>query len=160
MPRVNIEAVAFGDGRFKALGRLLGTTEYDALGRMAHVWRHCTDRQTATVRRSMVNALTDRGDLADHIVAAELAEDASNGMIRVRGTGGRIEWLGSLRANAQAASAVAKTRKSKMGPRLDQDGSKAGDLSSLSSLSSDQSNKGSDPNPAHPWDDDFGGGDE
>lgn len=115
---VRIEDVAFGDPRFELLGQLLGSGRYDALGRMAFVWRWCTERGRhdcpAWVASMYVGQL-------DHVVTAELADwcactepsshPADCRHLRVRGTEGRIEWLSERRATkvaggrARAASA-------------------------------------------------------
>jgi hypothetical protein len=151
MPRVNIEGVAFGDGRFKALGRILGTTEYDALGRMAHVWRYCTDKQTAILAPHEVNVLTDATDLAAAIVRANLAEELEDGTIRIRGAGGRIEWMGRLRENAKKGGAATASQKAaRRQPSAKQDSSPLAlaPALSLSSTNNLSATKGGHPDEA------------
>lgn len=84
---VRIEDEAFSDLRFRHLGNLLGTSEFDALGRMAHLWRACTARMSYSLPREMVRAIVDPVAL----VAADLAEEGDE--MRIKGTEGRIEWL-------------------------------------------------------------------
>lgn len=108
---VRIEAAAFADFRFEMLGELAGYDRYSALGRMAHLWSTCTDRETDVLSEGLVRAcLGPRG--VDAIVAAELGERVEGG-IRVKGAGPeRIGWLGDHRARsvaggrARAASAA------------------------------------------------------
>lgn len=98
---VRIDDSAFTDPRIKRLGRLLGTGQYDALGRMAHVWRYCADRQVYAVSAMALADLTDRDDFADHLLTSDLGEPDGD-LIRIRGLEGRIEWLADMRAKAVA----------------------------------------------------------
>lgn len=88
------------DGRFKLLGKLLGTNHFDAKGRMIDVWEWCTDRETYFISEALLNAIGERDDFADCLVAADLAEKTEQG-VRVKGTEGRIEWLAAKRANGR-----------------------------------------------------------
>lgn len=96
---VRIEDEAFSDARLELLGEIAGYNRFEALGRMAHLWRVCTQRQLHVVSDAIVNAcLGPKG--ADALIASELGESAEGG-IRVRGTIGRIEWLEGLRARSR-----------------------------------------------------------
>jgi len=97
---VRIEDEAFGEPRIELLGELAGYNRYEALGRLAHLWRMCTHRQQHIVSETVVTAcLGPRG--VEALIGAELGERAGDG-IRVRGTAGRIEWLQELRERAAA----------------------------------------------------------
>lgn len=97
---VRIDDGAFMDPRVKRLGRLLGTSVFDALGRLAFVWRYCTERQLYAVGDVTLADLTDCEDFGAHLIAAELGERAGD-LVRIRGLEGRIEWLGERRAAAR-----------------------------------------------------------
>ncbi len=97
---VRIEDEAFSDARIVALGDLAGYSTYEALGRMAHVWRLCTQRKLYVLSEVMVRACLGPNGV-DAIVGAELAERVEGG-IRIRGTEGRIEWLEEKRSTAKA----------------------------------------------------------
>ncbi len=111
---VRIEDEAFSEPRIELLGTICGYNRYEALGRMAHLWRICTNRHAYIVSEAMVTAtLGERG--VDGIIGSELGERTEGG-IRVRGTAGRIEWLQTLRASSKAgglanASRLASKRK-------------------------------------------------
>lgn len=96
MAAVRIEEEAFGDGRYEHLGQLLGTSKYDALGRMTFLWRQCTQEQSHVLPESFVRVFVN----PDFLVEARLGERVDAG-IRIRGTRGRIEWLARLRKNGK-----------------------------------------------------------
>lgn len=101
MAAVRIEEEAFCDARIDLLGTLAGYNRFEALGRLSHLWRVCTQKQTHVLSEAIVTACIGPAG-AQHMVDAELAERVADG-IRVRGTAGRIEWLGELRAKRQEA---------------------------------------------------------
>ena len=116
MARVNIDDGAFMDPRFVVLGQLLGTSEFDALGRMAHVWRWCTDRQQHTVSAALLAAVMRHENASKLVVSSGLGVEVSDG-IRIAGTRGRIEWVAKLRKNAKKGGAAkASKRQSKTLP--------------------------------------------
>lgn len=98
---VRIEDEAFADARVELLGTLAGYSRYEALGRLAHLWRICTQRQMHVVSEAIVNACIGPAGV-QHMLDAELADRGAGG-IRIRGTSGRIEWLGDLKAKRQQA---------------------------------------------------------
>lgn len=105
---VRIEAEAFADPRIELLGAIAGYNRYEALGRLAHLWRFCTERNSYVVSDAVISAtLGDRGVTA--IVQAELGDRATDG-IRVRGTAGRIEWLEKKRKAAVAGGEANRQR--------------------------------------------------
>jgi hypothetical protein len=101
---VRIEDEAFADARIVVLGELAGYNAYEALGRMAHLWRYCTQRRAYVAPRVVVSALLGPKGV-EAIVGAELGELAEGG-VRVRGTTGRIEWLDEVRGTAVAGGQV------------------------------------------------------
>lgn len=100
MARINIDAKALMDPRFKALGKLLGGNQFTALGYMVHIWHYCTERQAYFVDKETIGLLTDREDFSELLLKADLAEE-ENGKLRIRGIEGRIEWLTNLRENGK-----------------------------------------------------------
>ena len=118
---VRIEAEAFGDPRFDVLGMLLGTSRFDALGRMAYLWSWATDRGRQDVPEHIAAVYFD-GDTerVGFVVAAELGEwcacTQQNGdpiqqnpaksskhpagcqHLLIKGAAGRLEWLSEHRA--------------------------------------------------------------
>jgi hypothetical protein len=97
---VRIEEVAFSDVRVQALADLAGyANAYEALGRLAHLWRHCTQRQAYVVSEPIVRACMGPNGV-DALLGSELAERTAEG-IRVKGTEGRIEWLETARENGR-----------------------------------------------------------
>jgi hypothetical protein len=106
---VRLEDAAFGDARIETLGQIAGYNRYEALGRMAHLWRWCTDRATYVVSEAVV-----RGCLGPQGVEALLESDLGErveGGIRVRGTVGRVEWLDVKRKAGQAGGEASAKQK-------------------------------------------------
>lgn len=136
---VRIEDEAFSDPRYDMLGVLAGYNRYEALGRMACLWRHCTHRESAVVSAKLVAAfLGERGPAA--IIEADLGELADGG-IRVKGTSGRIEWLRDLRAKSKVGGEANRAKRSATAPATPMDSRMAipGDGgSSLTAIPADQ----------------------
>ncbi len=109
MAAVRIEEEAFSDQRIVLLGTIAGYNQYEALGRLAYLWRHCTHKETHTVSMTVVRAtLGPRG--VEALIESDLGERVNDG-VRVKGTGGRIEWLMQRRAAAQAGGKQAATKR-------------------------------------------------
>ena len=98
---VRVEADAFDDVRFEMLGNRLGTNAFDALGRMIHVWRYCTQKACHMATQEALNIIAKHGQFASLATESGLLELTPTGEYRVRGTRGRIEWLQNLRINAK-----------------------------------------------------------
>lgn len=97
MARISVEQIALVDPRIELLGTLLGTSRYDALGRMVWVWNQCLEKTTYTLSARIVGALMGRPDGASLLIESDLAEAAEGDFVRIRGTEGRVEWLGRKR---------------------------------------------------------------
>jgi uncharacterized phage protein (TIGR02220 family) len=117
MASVRIEDEAFADVRVELLGTVAGYNRFEALGRLAHLWRLCTQRETHVVSEAIVVAtLGERG--VEALLASELGERVltpgepsdSQMAIRVRGTAGRIEWLSALRSASKAGGEANRRR--------------------------------------------------
>jgi len=108
MARVNVEQTALADARYEVLARLAGLADSDhARGRMLHVWNACQERGSYTLPDSVVAAIFGNDAAPEWLVLAELSsrnhsgnrKRLPDGISRIRGTKGRIEWLGKARKN-------------------------------------------------------------
>lgn len=100
MARLTVEQSALVDRRFTTLGRLTGENRWAALGRMLLIWNECQERQVHHLTRDEIADIhPDREDFAEALVLADLAERCGDGRLRIKGLQGRIEWLGTARAN-------------------------------------------------------------
>lgn len=99
---VRIDEGAFGDSRIRRLGRLAGVDEFGAMGRLVHIWRACTDRETDVLSPATIDAITDLDGFCAALLRADLGEEVANG-IRIKGCRGRIEWLAGRRQSALIA---------------------------------------------------------
>ena len=97
---VRIDDEAFSDRRYDLLARALGLPDADcARGKMAAIWRQCTQQQAHVLDVEIVRViLGDNG--VDALVKSRLGEVVSDG-VRICGTRGRIEWLAKLRKNGR-----------------------------------------------------------
>ena len=113
MARINVEQKALSDPRFTALASLLHLEHPDtAIGRMVRVWNECIERSTYILPTWVIGAIFQDNDASRVLVDVELAEWVDDVTIRIKGTEGRTEYLGELRASkvkggiARAAGAV------------------------------------------------------
>lgn len=105
MARVSVDDRVFSDARFDILGALLGESRHAAVGRMLRVWHECLERTSYTLPARVVAVHLGSPEGPDRLVEAELAEWAGDGVLRIRGTEGRIEWLEHKRETARANGA-------------------------------------------------------
>lgn len=98
-PNVKILGRAFSDPRFRLMGKLMGSDEFSALGRMAYLWQFCTERQTYILPEKLVEMVVD----VEAMVVADLGERVEGG-IRIRGAEGKIEWFGRLQESGRNAA--------------------------------------------------------
>lgn len=112
-----IDSAAFSDPRYDVLAALCGFTDADhARGKMLRIWSHCTSTQHYTIGSRFARAILGP-DAIDALVASELGEIVADPMptiyatsqqpavagellVRIRGTAGRIEWLGAERSKS------------------------------------------------------------
>lgn len=99
---VRIEQKVFTDPRFAILGKLMGVSRFDAIGRMASVYSHCTEIGAHSLSGSVIDVVADFDGFADLISRPDvnLAEIAGNSL-RIKGTEGRVEWLEACRENGK-----------------------------------------------------------
>jgi hypothetical protein len=114
MARVNLDDDDFGNPRIARLGRILKTSKYDALGRMAYVIRFCTDRQDPVVDGRDLDDLVDVDGFAHALVEAQLAAPHDELRVRILDIEERISWLGKVRSNAAKGGAGNKRRLEKL----------------------------------------------
>jgi hypothetical protein len=106
---VRIESEVWDDWRFQALADELGIDLYSAVGRMARLWGQCTDKQSPILPVGAVRARLGQRGVDALCDVADLGERVDGG-VRLRGTEGRIEWLGAARAQ-RALAGEARARK-------------------------------------------------
>lgn len=108
MARVNVEQKALTDARFAHLGRLVhrqtcacSLTNLDAhrlgLGHMSAVWNECQERETKTLSANDLDVILGVTNASNFLIEVELGTAVKGGRIRIKGTKGRIEWLGKSR---------------------------------------------------------------
>ena len=98
-PNVKLEGGVYSELRYHHLGALLGTSNYDAIGRMGHLWQFCTLQQTYVLEEALVRTVLS----PDALVSAGLGERVEGG-VRIKGTEGRIEWYGRLRESGRRSA--------------------------------------------------------
>lgn len=110
MAAVRIEEAAFSDDRYDDLAEFAGLADADhARGKMARLWRQCTLEQVHTLPESTVRRVLGPNGV-EAIVRARLGEVSDEG-VRIRGTQGRIEWLGTLKDNGKYGKKGGRPRK-------------------------------------------------
>lgn len=124
---VRLEDSVWTDPRFVVLGKLLGTNRFDAVGRVAALWSYCTEKETYFLSGAMIDTLAEHSGFADllsnsDVNLAEFIEKKSQ--FRIKGTRGRIEWIGKLRNNSEKGGA--KTKAKWQAKRLAKRGPEAG----------------------------------
>jgi hypothetical protein len=105
MARVNVEQTAFGDPRFARLGQLLAgdvplsvlDLQRLGLGHMAAIWNVCQERGTKTLQPHEIDLTIGKTNASDFVIASGLAQLVKGGLIRIKGTKGRVEWLSNRR---------------------------------------------------------------
>jgi hypothetical protein len=110
---VRIEDEAFSDTRVEFLAAAAGWSKYEALGRLAYLWRTCTQLNSYFIPPSFVETILGNGGVK-LLCDALLAEVTEHG-VRVRGAKGRIEWLENLRKNGRKGGRPRKTKRKPSG---------------------------------------------
>lgn len=108
---VHVVPKAFDDagpgGRIRHLGELAGYNEFEALGRLTFLWRHCRKARSQVVNPDTVRGyLGPNGD--QHIITAGLGETHDEG-VRVRGLK-EVMRLSERRADVGRLGGLAKAR--------------------------------------------------
>ena len=109
--RLSVDGAALTDPRIRRLGKALGMTWFEAIGRLLSVWLLCYERRCAVVDVDDVDVVTERDGFAAAMVATKLAEQRPGGEVRVRGVEDRIEFL---KRQVQKGKASAKARAAKV----------------------------------------------
>jgi len=114
MARISVEQHALSDPRFFILGSLMGADPAFAhdvgLARAVRLWNECIERETKVLQGTIAQAIAQHKDGAAWFVEADLAEwaDEAETVFRVKGSDGRVEYLGKLReAKVRAGKARA-----------------------------------------------------
>lgn len=114
MASVSLDFKFFSDARIKVLSRALGLDHFGVRGRCMALYHHCVEECVHTISGVMIDAIADLDGFAEAMVQAKLAsrfewcEDGSEGPAlpegeyRIRGTKGRVEYLGRLRNSSKS----------------------------------------------------------
>jgi hypothetical protein len=88
------------------------TSRQDALGRMIDIWSYCTEKKTYYLTKEIIDELAEFEGFAELLCETnvELAELKAEGVYRIRGTKGRIEWKVKLEKNSQKGGAKTKAK--------------------------------------------------
>jgi len=99
---VTVSCSALSDTRFDALARICGLADADhARGKMLRLWNQCLREQSYVVTVEDAEAMLG-ANAVDGLTRARLGEVVDGG-IRIRGTKGRIEWLGERKEQSASA---------------------------------------------------------
>jgi hypothetical protein len=99
---INIETIAFNDLRFRLLARTIRKSKFDALGRMAHIWEHCTQLLKYELTHDEIDEIAQIKNFSHIICEKAIGLGEKKGeLIRIKGTFGRIEWLTTCRDNGK-----------------------------------------------------------
>lgn len=123
MASVRIEEEAFADARIDLLASILKINKYEALGRLAYLWRTCTQLQQKTLSVKIIETMLGENG-AEALCESGLAEKnkGDETQIRIKGTTGRIEWLGKLRKNGKFGRLGGRPKKNPQGLLKNPDG--------------------------------------
>lgn len=93
--RVTIDAEVWTDPRFDVLAHRLGIDKPAVVGRMAALWGACTLKCAYSLPVPVVATVLacPYDEVVEILVASGLGEDLGDGLVRLCGTEGRIEWL-------------------------------------------------------------------
>lgn len=115
MPAVRIEDDAFGDARYDELAEYLGLQDADhARGKMMRLWRQCTQETLYALPAETVARILGANGV-DALIRSRLGERQDDGLIRIKGTKGRIEWLKKLRSNGRFGKKGGRPKKNPQG---------------------------------------------
>lgn len=104
LARVNIESQIWSDTRVLSLAKLLGESQYSAIGRLARLWHICGEMLVHEMPKNELNLVfNDVENFADMLVESRLASHKKNDQIRIAGAEERIQWLIKLRESAKTA---------------------------------------------------------
>jgi hypothetical protein len=112
--RVNVDSQALTDPRIRRIGKRLGISRWDALGRLIAVWHNCYDRRASIVSTEDVDECVELDGFAVAMVECDLADPPerisnaaeiglSRGLIYVRGVTDRIRFLDEQKAKGRAS---------------------------------------------------------
>jgi hypothetical protein len=116
MASVRTEHTVIADPRYAIAAKLMKSSRFDVLGRMIAIWGHCTQVQSYYLDPAVIDTLAEFDGFTRIICDPQvaLAEMTSDG-VRIKGTKGRIEWLGKLK-KASKKGGKARIRKAKRNP--------------------------------------------
>lgn len=107
---VSIHHTVWSDFRYDVLARLIGCDRFSAVGRMAMLWAECTNRGTDKPPALVIDGCLGHANGSGALVDAGLGEIV-DGIVRIRGCHGRIEWLESRRAAGKKSAELRAQKK-------------------------------------------------
>lgn len=115
---VSIHHTVWSDFRYDVLARLIGCDRFSAVGRMAMLWAECTTRGTDRPPTLVIDGCLGHSNGSGALLDAGLGEMV-DGVVRVRGCHGRIEWLESRRAAGKKSAEIRAQKRAQntTGPR-------------------------------------------
>lgn len=118
MASVSIDFKCFDDTkdvRFRRMGKQLGIERDLALIKCARVWAYCIEHGTYRLRQDDIDLIVDIDHFGEVMLRCGLASDRDEkgqpiggGLLEIKGTKGRIEYLTEARARQKAATEAAK----------------------------------------------------
>lgn len=110
MGRTDLDWVALTDVRFRILGKAIGVTSDDALGKCVRIWQQCTIRRKHNLSAEQIDTIVGFEGFCAGMVKADLARPHGKAFY-VKGTRGRIEWYGNRVKGGQSRGKVGTRNK-------------------------------------------------
>lgn len=92
MSRINVDSRIFSDPRFLVLAPSC-SDKFQALGKLLHVWHHCTEFLTPIVAKKFIDIICEQIGFAEHLVSCGLAKPIDADHVCIAGVQDRIEYL-------------------------------------------------------------------
>lgn len=109
--RVNVDSKVLGDPRFRRLGHALRISWREALGIAVVLWLQAYENRSAYFGREDVDLVVEREGFAAALISSDLAEDAGDGRLRLRGVTDRIAFLEELKERGRRGGRKSSSRR-------------------------------------------------
>lgn len=110
MARVNFDAVARRDPRFKELRLETGLPTPYVYGACLLVWAECYENRSPVLTKQAVDAEAEMKGFAEHMIKCRLASDCGDGKVFIHGVEERIRYLTAQRARSEKAVEAKKAK--------------------------------------------------